>query len=123
VNKKPMFAGEGLEVAEIFYSGERDGQVTVREGETKRPLDPRFDLRKYSPPGFAWGKGDSVSAQLSLALLADALHNDARALELHHRFNRRVVTMLPARWTITRSRILDYADMIEHPAAAPEDDE
>ena len=119
-----MFAGEGLEVAEIFYSGERDGQVTVREGETKRPLDPRFDLRKYSPAAFAWGKGDSVSAQLSLALLADALHNDARALELHHRFNRRVVTMLPARWTMTRSRILDYADMIERQAATtPEDDE
>jgi hypothetical protein len=52
-------------------------------------------------------------------VLADALHNDARA----HRFNRRVVTMLTARWTITRSRILDYADMIEYPAAAPEDDE
>jgi hypothetical protein len=39
-------------MAEIFYSGEQDGRVTVREGETKRPLDPRFDLRKYSPPAF-----------------------------------------------------------------------
>jgi len=69
------------------------------------------------------GKGDSVSAQLSLALLADALHDDARALKLHHRFNRRVVTLLPARWTITRSRILDYADLIEHLAVASEDGE
>ena len=103
-------------MAEIFYSGEQAGQVTVRDGETKRPLDPRFDLRKHSPAGFAWGKGDSVSAQLSLALLADALLDDARALKLHHRFNRRVVTLLPARWTLTRSRILDYAEMIEHPA-------
>jgi hypothetical protein len=76
-------------------------------------------LRKHSPAGFAWGEGDSAPAQLSLGVLADALHNDACA----HRFNRRVVTMLTARWTITRSRILDYADMIEHPAAAPEDDE
>jgi hypothetical protein len=108
-------------MAEIFYSGDQAGQVTVRVGETKRPLDPRFDLRKSSSAGFAWGKADSVSAQLSLALLADALANDERALQ---RFNRRVVTMLPARWTITRSRILDYADMIEHPAAAiPEDGE
>ena len=108
-------------MAEIFYSGEQDGRVTVHEGKTKYPLDPRFDLRKYSPPAFVWGKENSVSAQLSLALLADALHDDARALKLHHRFNRRVVTLLPARWTITRSRILDYADMIEHPAVASED--
>ncbi len=40
-------------MAEIFYSGEQAGQVTVREGETKRLLDPRFDLCKHSPPGFA----------------------------------------------------------------------
>jgi len=111
-------------MAEIFYSGQRDGQVSVREGTNKHPLDPRFDLRKYSPPGFAWGEGPTVSPQLSLALLADALRDDARALQLHHRFNRRVVTLLPARWTLTRSRILDYAEMIEHSAAAtPEDGE
>ncbi len=109
-------------MAEIFYSGEQAGQVTVREGETKRLLDPRFDLRKHSPAGFAWGNGSSVSAQLSLALLADALQNDARALRLHNRFNRRVVTMLPARWTMTRSRILAYADIMEHPAATTPDD-
>jgi hypothetical protein len=30
-------------------------------------------------------------------LLADALGNDARALQLHQRFNHRVVTMLPER--------------------------
>ncbi len=47
------FASRGLEMAEIFYSGEQAGQVTVREGETKRLLDPRFDLCKHSPPGFA----------------------------------------------------------------------
>ena len=109
-------------MAEIFYAGEPDGRVTVRERDTKRPLDPRFDLCKYSPPGFTWGDGKSVSAQLSLALLADALDNDARALRLHHRFNRRVVTMLPARWTMTRSRIVDYADLLGHPAATTFDD-
>jgi hypothetical protein len=118
-----MFASRGLEMAEIFYSGEQAGQVTVREGETKRPLDPRFDLCKHSPPGFAWGHGNSRSAQLSLALLADALQNDGRALRLRNRFNRRVVTMLPARWTMTRSRIIDYADMIEQATTALENGE
>lgn len=110
-------------MAEMFYSGEQAGQVTVRKGETKRLLDPRFDLHKYSPPAFAWGKGDIVSAQLSLALLADALLDDARALQLHHHFNRRVVPLLPVRWTLTRSRILDYAEMIEHTADTLENGE
>ena len=57
-------------MAEIFYSGEQPGRVTVRQGETKRPLDPRFELHKHSPDGFAWDKGDAEPAQLALALLA-----------------------------------------------------
>lgn len=104
-------------MAEIIYSGEQSGRVTVRQGETKRPLDPRFDLHKHSPDGFAWDKGDAGPAQLALALLADALQNDARALQLHHRFNRRVVAILPKRWTITRSRVLAYVNMIEQKAS------
>jgi hypothetical protein len=35
-----------------------------------------------------------------------------RAIRLHDRFKRRVVTILPDGWTITRSRIFAYA-MIE----------
>ena len=72
-------------MAEIFYSGEQGERVTVRQGEVKRPLDPRYDLRKHSQRGFTWGKGHGE--QLSLALLADALQNDTRALRLHDRFN------------------------------------
>ena len=104
-------------MAEILYSGELPGRVTVRQGETKRPLDPRFDLHIHSPDGFEWDKGDAGPAQLALALLADALQNDARALQLHRHFNRRVVTMLPKRWTITRSRVLAYVNMIEQQAS------
>jgi hypothetical protein len=100
-------------LAERFYSGEPGGQVTAREGASKRPLDPRFDLRKHSPPGLA--PGDSA-VQLALALLADALDNDERALHLHEDFNCRMVTLFPKRWTITRSRILGYLDAIENDA-------
>jgi hypothetical protein len=103
-------------MSEVFYSGEQHGLVTVRQGETKRPLDPRLDLQKHSPDSFAWDKGDAGPAQLALALLADALQSDARALQLHHRFYRRVVTILPDRWTITRSRVLAYVHMIEQQA-------
>jgi hypothetical protein len=31
-------------MAERFYSGDSDGQVTVREGTVKYPLNPRHDL-------------------------------------------------------------------------------
>jgi len=87
-------------VVERFYSGEPGGQVTVRDdftitdGKPKRSLDHQPD-------------------QLALALLADALGDDDRALQFHQDFNRRVVSIFPARWTITRSRIIAYVNMIE----------
>lgn len=48
------------------YEGRSDGTVTV---EGKR-LDPRFDLFRHSPDGFAWGYGGSGPAQLSIAIVA-----------------------------------------------------
>jgi Family of unknown function (DUF6166) len=101
-------------MAERFYCGEAPRQVIFREGAERQPLDPRFDLRKHSSTGFAWGSGSAGSAQqLALALLADALRNDARALDVHQDFSRRVIPLFPGRWTITRSRILAYVDRIE----------
>ena len=44
------------------------------------------------------------------------LGDDSRALWLHHAFNSRVVAIFSDRWTITRSRILAYVNMIEHQA-------
>ena len=102
-------------MAERFYCGEAPGKVTVREGAERWPLDPRIDLRKHST-GFAWGGTDGnagTSQQLALALLADALQNDALALRVHDDFSSRVVPLFPKRWTITRSRVVAYADRIE----------
>ena len=80
-------------MVERFYCGEVPRQVTIREGTERWPLDPRFDLHKHSSStGFAWGEGGAEPArQLALALLADALRNDARALDVHQDFNQRVV--------------------------------
>src|SRR5271168_1855411 len=87
------FAGTAWDPAEVFYSGDLSNQVTVRQGDAKHSLDPRFDLREHSPSGFFWGKDDGGAAQLSLALLADALQDDARALQLRHYFQGRVVSL------------------------------
>ena len=101
-------------MAERFYCGEAPRQVTFREDAERQLLEPRFDLREHSSIGFGWGEGDTGSAQqLALALLADALGNDARALNVHQEFSRRVIPLFPTRWTISRSRILAYVDRIE----------
>jgi hypothetical protein len=49
-----------------------------------RKLDPRFDLKRLSPSGFEWTYEGAGPAQLALALLADHLGDDARALA-HYR--------------------------------------
>ena len=94
-------------MAERFYCGDAPRQVSYREGTERQPLDPRFDLRKHSSAGLGWGESSTGSAlQLALALLTDALRDDPRALEIHQDFSRRVIPLLPKRWTISRSRIL-----------------
>ena len=57
--------------------------VTVCDGQKSEPLPLRLDLFNHSPTGFSWGYGGSGPAQLALALLADALGDDDRAVRLH----------------------------------------
>ena len=98
---------------ERFYASGLNGQVTVREViDDKWFLNGRNDLRNYSET-FEWGRDSAGATQLSLALLADALDNDARAQLLHQSFKDRVIVGLPERWTITRSRIIAHAKMLE----------
>jgi hypothetical protein len=97
---------------ERVYSSGLNLQVTVREGDDRRPLDGRTDLHNYSAT-FDWGSDTEGAAQLSLALLADALEDDARAQTLHQKFKSRVIIDLPERWTMTRSRILAHAKILE----------
>jgi len=114
---KPTVSGLTSVRSEVFYSGARPGTVTVREGGAHRTLSPRADLRQNASGSFTWGPAERSPTLLSLSLLADALGNDERALNLHQRFHRRVVTMLPERWTMSRSRVIAHAEMIEHRAA------
>ncbi len=57
-------------------------------------LKPRFDLRRHSPSGFAWGYGGSGPAQLALALIADAV-DDETAVRYYHQLKFRLIARLP----------------------------
>ncbi|HTW51640.1 MAG TPA: DUF6166 domain-containing protein, partial [Stellaceae bacterium] len=71
----------------------------VRVCEDNQPprfLDPRLDLCNHSPTGFEWGYPGSGPAQLALAILADFLGDDARAIALHQEFKWEHVWTAPA---------------------------
>jgi len=102
------------------YSGWRDenytAHVVVQQARrAPRRLRLRLGLANHSPTGFEWGYAGSGPAQLALALLADALGDDARALRLHQEFKFRVVTRLPrnGRWTMTDVEVRAHANDID----------
>jgi Family of unknown function (DUF6166) len=91
-----------------IYSGGRslDGAVvTVAEDGKSRRLDPRLDLKLLSATGFEWTYEGAGPAQLALALLADHLGDDARALALYEPFMRAVVAELDNSWELTAADI------------------
>lgn len=78
------------------------------------PLDPRFDLRRHSPDGFSWGYAGSGPAQLSLALLADALGNDERAQDNYQEFKRRMIAPIEGdTWKMSQEDIRQTVARIE----------
>ena len=102
-----------------FYRGNPAGGnfvVTVMEdGGQVRGLDPRLDLRNHSPSGFAWGYGGSGPAQLSLAILSDALGDDARAEHLSQSFQDAVIARFDrdGHWILARKPVLDVVAHLE----------
>jgi hypothetical protein len=83
-----------------LYQGGRslDGAVVTVDGA---PLDPRYDLKRFSPAGFEWTYEGDGPRQLALALLADHLGDDGRALALTEVFMRSVVAELDNAWELT----------------------
>jgi hypothetical protein len=86
------------------YEGGRglDGAVVTVDG---KPLNPRFDLRRFSPMGFEWTYEGDGPRQLALALLADHLGDDQKALALSEQFMREVVSVLDNAWRLTGEEI------------------
>ena len=90
-----------------IYEGGRslDGAVVTVDG---KPLDPRFDLKRYSPAGFEWTYEGDGPRQLALALLADHLGDSGKALALTERFMRDVVAELDNAWRLTSDEISEW---------------
>jgi Family of unknown function (DUF6166) len=86
------------------YEGGRslDGAVVTVDGA---PLNPRFDIKRFSPTGFEWTYEGDGPRQLALAMLADHLGDPQRALELTEGFMRKVVAELDNAWRLTSEEI------------------
>ena len=87
-----------------LYEGGRslDGAVVTVDG---RPLNPRFDLKRFSAMGFEWTYEGDGPRQLALALLADHFGDDQKALALTETFMREVVSVLDNAWSLTSEEI------------------
>lgn len=102
-------------IGKIYRGMPSSGTVWTQRGCVYKRLNPRFDLRKHSPTGFSWGFSGSGPAQLSLAILANALGDDARALHLYQRFKFKVIAALPGDrpWRMTLIEVLHHVHEIE----------
>ena len=79
-----------------------------------RPVSPRNDLRNHSPDGFEFGYGGSGPAQLALAILADALGDDERALNLYQQFKWDIVSRQKVNhWELSKEDVLKYCNKPE----------
>jgi hypothetical protein len=86
------------------YEGGRSlaGAIVTVDGKA---LPPRFDLKKLSSAGFEWTYEGAGPAQLALALLADHLDDDQKALQHHEAFMRAVIADLDNAWRLTSADI------------------
>ena len=83
-----------------IYKGSRtiDGTVVTVDGNS---LDERYDIQAFTSMGFEWTYDGKEPQQLALALLADHLGDDPKALALSKAFTRRVVADLNNDWQLT----------------------
>jgi hypothetical protein len=86
------------------YEGKRtiDGLVVTMDGQ---PLGEHYEAKRFTKFGFEWTyEGDSPQ-QLALAILADYLGDNARAIRLCEPFMKRVVANLDNDWRLTGAEI------------------
>lgn len=83
-------------------------------------LSPRWDLANHSPDGYEWGYEGSGPSQLALAICADVLDDDLKALRLYQLFKRDVIAALPREgFTIVDDWILGMLRLYDSIAGKP----
>ncbi len=83
-----------------IYQGKRtiDGLVVTVDGA---PLSEYYEVKRFTKFGFEWTyEGDSPQ-QLALAILADYLGDNARAIRLSEPFMKQIVANLDNDWQLT----------------------
>lgn len=102
-----------------LVAGQAYVYVRLSTSSICKDLKPRLDLAKHSPDGFGWGYEESGPAQLSLALLADALEDDERALKLYQPFKKAYIAGWPPEkeWELSASCIQAMASETERQMA------
>jgi hypothetical protein len=105
------------------YMGIRgaDGIARVQVEEPDKParvLAPRTDLFKHCATGLDWGYAGSGPKQCALAMLADALGDDVRAIRVHGGFHFYVIAALPRHlpWHLMEGQVLAMVEEIEQKA-------
>ena len=86
------------------YAGRRtiDGLVVTVNGQT---LAERYEFKRFTKNGFEWAyEGDSPQ-QLALAILADHLGDNERAVRLSGPFMKTVVANLDNDWELSGADI------------------
>jgi hypothetical protein len=85
------------------YRGDRtiDGIFVTVDGE---PLPERCDLKELSKNGFEWSYEGPEPAQLSLAILADCV-GDQAAMEKYEDFMKEIVANFQNDWEMTETDV------------------
>src|ERR1700674_4182466 len=105
------------------YKGIRgaDGTAHVQVAEPNKPdrlLAPRTDLFKRYATGLDWGYSGNGPVQCALAILADALGDDLRAVRVHRGFHFYIIAALPRHlpWQLTAAEVIAIVEEIEQNA-------
>lgn len=83
-----------------IFTGSRtiDGVKAWVDG---KPLDPRYDIKRFTTSGFEWTYEGPEPSQLALAILAEHLGDGPKALQSTDAFMREVVANLDNDWQLT----------------------
>ncbi len=94
------------------YEGKRtiDGLRVTVDG---KPLQEHYDVKRFTTYGFEWTYEGESPQQLALAILADYLGDNERAIRLSGPFMKQVVANLDNDWILKSGEIDSALKSIE----------